>query len=155
MPTEIRLHEAYEAIVAACAATCDAARADGLLLDGIRSVTVGDKARTRPQPPYLWVAVGAAVQQEARAIHETWTVSVMLNVFVASESPEDGWMEAMTWAAKASSVVLTDRKLGLDYVTDVRRRSLEPIGQLRENRRFGAFARLDMTAHIVEPSPAP
>lgn len=152
-PTVVRLDVAFAAIVSAAAGMCEAARAEDGLLEGISSVVTGDRARARPVSPYLWVAIGAATATNTRTLHETWNVSLMLNAFVSSDNPEDGWMDAFVWAAKASSVVLADRSLNLDYVSDVRRVALEPLGHLKESKRFGAFARLDVTANIRETQP--
>lgn len=150
-PTQVRLDEALTQLVDHVAGVCDTAR-NGGLLTGLTRVVVGDRSRARPDPPYLWVIVGAATATHARAMHETWEAAVMLNAYVASEEPEDGWMDAMVWAARARSAVLADR-VPLGFVEDLQSAELGVLGHFRAGRRFGAYARVNARLSLVEPSP--
>lgn len=150
-PTQVQLATAIGGVVDAAVAACDSARSTGELLADATAVVRGRHARARPDAPYLWVVVSAATATHARALHEQWTAALMLAAFVHSQDPEDGWMDAMGLAARARSVVLRDRQLGLGYVEDTQSASLEPIGQRPQGRKFGAFARLDVRVALVEP----
>lgn len=156
-PTEIRLDQALLAIASHVADVCTDATAPGSLLEGITEVVRGDRARRRPNAPYLWVAVGTAMADQAHANHETWTVPLLLNAFVASEEPQDAWLEAHMYAARARSVVLADRTLGdeLGFVGDTTSAELGPLGQFTQRRQFGAYARLNTLIAIVEPKEQP
>lgn len=156
-PTEIRLDDALTQIVdhAHQVATVAAVDGGGGLLDGLKAVVKGERSRVRPDPPYLWVAVGAATATHKRALHETWEAALLLSAFVRSEQPEEGWMEAFQWAARARSVVLADRSpAGLPFVEDIQSAELGPLGQFAPSRKFGAFARVTVRFALVEPTGA-
>ncbi|MFP4635914.1 MAG: hypothetical protein ACLFRD_08635 [Nitriliruptoraceae bacterium] len=155
-PTELRLDQALSQILDHVGDLLDTARNDGLLTD-LRAIVRGERSRVRPDPPYLWVMVGAATCTDARALHESWQVALMLNAFVHSEDPEEGWMDAMFKAARARSVVLRDRTFGSDlpFVEDAQSAELGPLGQFTAGRRFGAYARINVRFALVEPSGEP
>lgn len=150
-PSRIRLDDALEQVVDHCANVCTTATADGGLLDGIAEVVKGSRARRRPDPPYLWVTVGAATCTHATALHEQWEIALLFNAFVQSEDPEEGWLDAMLWASRARSVVLADRQLGLGFVEDSQSAELGVLGQFTAGRRFGAYARINTRIAIAEP----
>lgn len=149
-PPRLRLDEALDQIVAAATTRLDAATAAGELLEGVQGVVSGERARRRPDPPYVWVTIGGWEEDDRHAIHTKVTANVMVSAFVASETPEDGWLESMVLAARARSVLLADRELGLDWVKDVKAIRGGPVGRIRDGRRFGSFARLDVEATILE-----
>lgn len=152
-PTVIRLDEAFEQIIAEIADRLNAATAPGGLLEDVTEVVIGERARARPDPPYLWVAIGAATATQARAQHERWEAAVLLSSFVQSEQPEDGWTRGFRLAARARSVAKAgDRTLGLGFVEDVQSAELGPLGQFNTGRRFGAFARVNVRFNIAEPT---
>lgn len=156
-PTQIRLDEALTQIADAAHAALVAATEPGGLLEDITEVVKGRRARARPDPPYLWVAIGMGTATQPRALHESWEVALMLNAFVQSEEPQEGWLEALTYAARARSVALADRQLGLAFVEDVQSAELAPLGQsgggqIGSGRRFGFYARANVRLSIVEPA---
>lgn len=151
-PTQLRFDQALTQVVDTAHGRLTAALDPGGLLETATAVVKGDRARARPDPPYLWVTVGAGTATHARALHETWEVALMLAAFVRSEQPEDGWVEAFVLAARARSVVLADRTLGLGFVEDTQSAELGPLGQFTSTRKFGAFARLNVRLSLVEPT---
>lgn len=148
---QLRLDEAIDQVLDAMVARCKAQIGPGLLLEDVEDVNKGGRARRRPDPPYVWVTLAQAAQEDTdHALHEKWRMSAMLNAFVQSEQPEDGWVDAMLIASRARSACLAGRDLDLTFVTDVVSGTLEPIGQISTGRKFGAFARLDVTFTILE-----
>lgn len=150
-PARIHLHDALEQVINHYADVCTAATDTGGLLEHVTEVVSGGRARRRPDPPYLWVTVGAANAEHAHAMHEQWQVAVLLNAFVQSEDPEDGWLDAMLTASRARTVVLDDRDLGLGFVEDSQSAELGVLGQFTSGRRFGAYARVNTRIAIAEP----
>ena len=153
-PTVVRLSDALNQVVNATHGRLAAAAMPGGLLEGIRGVVKGERGEARPDPPYLWVAVGAGQATNARALHETWDLTLLVSAFVQSHEVEEGWLEAFRWAALARGVILggTSRDLGLEFVEDVQSDSIGPLGRFTSGRRFGAFARLTVRVSLVEPA---
>lgn len=153
-PTETRLADALHQVVNAAHGRLTAAAVPGGPLDGILGITKGERGEVRPDPPYLWLTVGAGTATDARALHETWDLALLVSAFVQSEEPEEGWLEAFGWAALARGVILggMPRDLGLEFVEDIQSDSIGPLGRFTAGRRFGAFARLTVRVSLVEPA---
>lgn len=129
MPAKINLNEAIEEIITAVVNKLQAATVEGQPLEEVESVVRGDRARPRPPVPSLWVfAETAQPQHSPRTIAETWHLPIVITPVVKeSEEPEDGYKKATELAAKARSIVIKDRSLGLRaYVQDVRSGRFEP-----------------------------
>lgn len=150
MPTRIHLADALNQITDSVVASCRG-QLNGGHLDALTAVVSGRQARRRPDLPYGWVTVAEAAATHAQALHEQWTAEVMLSVWVKSEDPEDGWMDAMQLAAAMrTSVITDDRALGLEFVEDTQSGGLSVLGQQSSTRRFGASARLSTRFTLVE-----
>lgn len=122
MPVPMRLDEAIDAIIEAFNTLLTAEIKTGGLLEGVTSITRGDKARTTPHPPCLWVWYDTATPDTyAVSRAEVWNIPVTVVSVVKDSDPEAGYSAATTLASKARSAVLKDRSLGrLAYVQDVK-----------------------------------
>lgn len=149
----MRLDEAFEAIVDAITNMLITATGAGGLLADVSAVVRGDRARPRPATPSLWVFAEAANPvHQPTTIQESWTLPVVLAAIVKSEDPEEGYRLASSIAARARSVVLTDRTLGLRHVVqDTRSGRFEPGGPWhQEGNLYSAVAIIQVTFRIRE-----
>lgn len=149
-PTQIRLDAALSQVIDSIHTAVTDATGTGGLLDGIKAVVKGDRSRVRPDTPYLFVTTGGWRVMQGRALHHTYELPVLLTAFVLAEEPEDGWMDAQVWAARAQSVVLADRSLGLAFVEDTQPAEGVILGKFPASRKFAAAARLNVRISIVE-----
>ena len=149
----MRLDEAYDAIVDAIVAKLELAKEPGGLLEGTESIVRGDRARPRPPTPALWVfAETATPEHSPTTIQERWQLPVVLAAIFKTDDPELGYKEASRMAARARSVILKDRTLGLrPVVQDTRTSRYEPSGPWHnEGQLYGAVAVLQVTFRIKE-----
>lgn len=149
----MRLDEAFEAIIDSITNMLIAATGGGGLLEEVRAVVRGDRARPRPDVPAVWIfAETANPEHNPTTIQESWSLPVVLAAIVKSEEPEEGYRTASSLAARARSVVLKDRTLGLrQVVQDTRSGRFEPGGPWhREGNLYSAVAVLQVTFRIRE-----
>jgi hypothetical protein len=149
----MRLDEAFEAIIDSITNMLIAACGGGGLLEGVRAVVRGDRARPRPDVPAVWVfAEMVNPEHNPTTIQESWSLPVVLAAIVKSEDPEEGYRMASSLAARARSVVLKERTLGLrQVVQDTRSGRFEPGGPWhREGNLYSAVAVLQVTFRIRE-----
>lgn len=149
----MRLDEAFEAIIDSITNMLIVASGGGGLLEGVRAVVRGDRARPRPDVPAIWVfAEMVNPEHNPTTIQESWSLPVVLAAIVKSEDPEEGYRMASSLAARARSVVLKDRTLGLrQVVQDTRSGRFEPGGPWhREGNLYSAVAVLQVTFRIRE-----
>ena len=147
----MRLDQAYEAIMDAVANSLDAARSG--LLDDVTAIIRGDRARPRPSTPSIWVFAETLTPSHAQTtIQESWTLPVVLAAIVKSDTPEAGYRKASSLAARARSVVLADRVLGLrQLVQDTKSARFEPGGPWhQEGNLYSAVAVVQVTFRINE-----
>ncbi len=122
-------------------------------LDGVAVVVRGDRSRPRPKTPALWVfGETAQPQPQPRTIAETWHLPVVITPIVKATDPEAGYREATKWAARARSVVLKKRDLGLrDYVQDTRSARFESSAPWhRRETLYSAVAAVLVVFTILE-----
>lgn len=153
MPAKVNLDEAIEAIINSIVASLEGATAPGGLLEGVESVVRGDRSRPRPPVPSLWVfAETANPQHNPRAIAETWHLPIVITPIVKADEPEDGYKLATELAAKARSVILKDRSLGLrEYVQDTRSARFESSAPWhRRDTLYSAVAAVEVRFTIIE-----
>lgn len=152
MPPSLRVDEALDQVIAAAVARLDAARNPGGLLEDITAVVSGDRARARPDPPYLFVVVPGLHETQQQALHRSIVADLRVMAVVHSEAPEDGWLDAYRYALRAQHVLYRgDRSLGLDWVNDVRTDGAEAMGRTDKGTRFRYFARLAVPFTLHEP----
>lgn len=149
-PPPILLHEVLQQIIDTSVARLDAARALGGLLDGVNGIVSGDRTRRRPAEPYVWLTIVDVIEEQDRGIHTTPRIRLSAAALVADDDPETAWLESMLLAARARSVLLADRHLGLDFVHKVTGVRTEPIGRIQQGRRFASRALLDVSLTIKE-----
>lgn len=149
----MRLDEAFEAVVDAITNMLTAATTGVGLLSDVKAIIRGDRARPRPATPAVWVFAEAAnPAHQPTTIQESWTLPVVLAAIVKSEDPEEGYRLASSIAARARSVVLADRTLGLrQVVQDTRSGRFEPGGPWhQEGNLYSAVAVVQVTFRIRE-----
>lgn len=144
----MRLDQAFDGIMDAAITKLEAATVEGALLADVKAVVRGDRHRTPPDTPTIWAfAETAQMVGRPTTIREPWTLPLALVAIVKSDDPEEGYNKASRLAALARHVMLRDaddkpdRRLGLDYVQDVKSGRFEPSGPWhREGHLFAAVA---------------
>lgn len=150
-----RLDEAFEEIMTAIKSMLEAeCHANGMLA-GVEAVVRGDRARPKPPTPCIWVfGETANPSHNPTTIQERWSLPIVLTSIYKSDDPEVGYRKASEFAAKARSIILRDRTLGLrDFVQDTRSGRFEPSGPWHsEGQLYGAVAVVEVTFRIREGS---
>lgn len=139
----MRLDEAIGQILDSIEEALTNATEEGELLEGVQSIVRGDRARPRPLTPAVWIFAETANPDYTRtSLHEIWTLPIVLTPIIQSEIPEEGYKEATKLAARARSVVLNDRLLGLpDVVRDCKSGRFEPSAPWHnEGKLYSAVA---------------
>lgn len=136
--TTVLLETAVEAILDALVARVTAATVPGQPLDAVRSVIRGDRARSLPELPSIWIVPETAVTATAardggRGIAETWSLSVRVAALVSSDDPMIASRECVRLAARARTEILRDRRLGLAYVADTTSTEFQPAAPSENN----------------------
>jgi hypothetical protein len=130
------LAEAFDAIVAAIASALEDWATQGMPLSDVRSVVRGDRSRPMPALPAIWVVPEAATQEGGTfGDPETWVMPVTLAALVKSDDPETGGRECARLAADARKAVLSDRRLGLEYVVDTVSTTFDGAARSSERNR--------------------
>lgn len=122
-------------------------------LADVETIVIGERSRPRPDLPALWVFGDIAVANHITAgIAETWELPVTLVSIVQSDEPESAYRQAASIAARARSVVLKDRRLGLDFVNDVVSTRFEPSRETSIDNRtiYSAAATVTVRFRIHE-----
>ena len=139
----MRLDEAFDGIMGAIIGKLEAAQTEGGLLAAVETIVRGDRHRTPPDTPAIWVfAETATMRGRPTTIREPWELPIALVAIYKTDDPEQGYDEASRLAAAARSVILADRTLGLrEYVQDTRSGRYEPSGPWhREGNLFASVA---------------
>ncbi len=149
MPQLIKLGDAIEGILASITET---------LVDAelAASVVRGERARTTPKVPALWVyGVEARPNHDRRSYAEMWEFEVAIVAITKSDNPETGAKTATTLAAEARSEILKDRSLGnRNYVQDTKSGRFEPSGpDTQKETLFAATAMIVVEFTILERNP--
>lgn len=149
MPELIKLDQAIDGILEAIT--------DKLIeAELAESVVRGERARTTPAIPALWVyGIQATPNHDRRSYAEMWVFEVAIVAVVKSDKPEDGAIEATTLAAKARSEIIKDRSLGnRNYVQDTKSGRFEPNGpDMNKNNLYAASATIMIEFTILENNP--
>jgi hypothetical protein len=147
------LYEAIEEILDAIVTLVEAETVDGGSLSDIEEVIRGDRHKTKPAVPAIWIfAETANIAHPPMAMAEKWTMPVILSAIVKNDDVEEGYKEATELAAKARTAVLSDRTLGLrTFVQDTRSLRFEPSAPwLRQGSLFAANAVIEVIFTIFE-----
>lgn len=153
MATIITLPQAVNGILTASEAMLNAEAIEAGALEGIAAVVLGERSRGRPDLPCLYIfAASANVQPTRMALREEWTMPLTVVCLVQLDEPEEGYLQSMDYASRARSVLLADRKLGLEYVNDVVSASFEPAYQTSVDNRtiYGAAATVNVRFTVYE-----
>lgn len=142
------LDEAVEKIIDSIEARLiEAIEPDGFLRE-IKEVIRGDRSKPKPPVPALWIFTETAnPQHNPTTLIERWIMPVVLAVVVKDNQPESGFRLAARLAARARSIVLKARSLGLrEVVQDTRSGRYEAYGPWhREGSLYSAIAVLEVT----------
>ena len=154
MPHRIRLDQAINLILDAIVGAIEAEVTEGGLLEEVKTVIRGDKTRPKPEPPSVFVFTDVArAEASPRTLAEQWRLPVILVVTVKDDDPEGGYRLATELTAKARSVVLRDRSLGLRrFVQDTKSLRFEAGGpNSQQGSLHGAAATVEVLFTILEP----
>lgn len=149
----ITLPQAIEEIADAVEALLLAQIAPAGMLEDVATIVLGERTRARPELPAVYAYLStAAVAQANLALREAWQLPLTLVTLVQEDEPETGWRKAMDYTAKARSVVLENRRLGLAYVNDIVSTSFEPAYQTQVDNRtiYGAAATVTVRFTVFE-----
>lgn len=152
MPAAIRLDQALDGIYDAFVAALEAEIKTGGLLDGVTSVNRGDKSRTSPYPPCLWVWGSTMTPHSpgSTITHaEIWEIPITIVSVVKDDDPELAFAEANRLAAKARSAIKKTRGLGLAYVNDTRSGRFEPASPYYRDDKHQTSAAAEMIVRFV------
>ena len=147
------LSTALEEILDKVKELLEAAVGDGKSLAGIKEVIRGDRHRTKPDVPAIWIfADTATVAHPPMALAEKWTVPIVLSAIVKENDVEKGYKGATEFAAKARSVILKDRTLGLrNFVQDTQSARFEASAPwLRQGSLFASNAVVNVIFTVLE-----
>lgn len=151
MSPPLRLDEAIDAITAAVQTLLEGEVKVGGLLEGVTSITRGDKARGNPYPPCLWVWTDTAIPEvHSLSRAELWEIPVTIVSVVKDDNPEAGYAKATTLAAKARSAVLNDRSLiGTDCVRDVKSGRFTPSSPYYKDDKSQCSAAAELLVKFI------
>ncbi len=154
MPFRIRLDQAINQIIDAIVNSIEEEVRDGGLLEEVNTVIRGDKTRPKPETPSIFVFTDVArAEASPRTLAEQWRLPVILVVTVKDNDPEEGYRLATELSAKARSVVLRDRSLGLRRIVQdtksLRFEASSPHNQ--QGALHGAAATIEVLFTILEP----
>ena len=120
----------------------------------IKDVIDGDRVRTKPAVPSIWVFGEPAEPEHTTSMRDTWTYPIMLLGVVKDDNPDEGRHLSNTIAALARSSVIKyqkGRRLGLNYVQDVRSGRFQPSAEwLNEDNMYAAAALIEVIFLIKE-----
>jgi len=156
MKQPVYLEDALEGIMGAVVSKLEDATATGELLDGVKKIVRGDRHDGVPPTPAIWVwAEPASNSHPPRSIQESWTMDIVLTPVVkAIKDSEFGRREATRLAARARTVVIRDRRLGLSYVQDTISDRFEASAPWHSDVKAGLFsavAHIKITFNVYEP----
>lgn len=126
MATRIRLDQAYNAILTNYHSMLTDAMLPGNLLSEVKTVIRADQKRPKPLTPAIWIFPHASIQNQSMSMKEDWNLPIQLTSIVREKDPIIGYNKAFELSAKARSVILENRGLGLNYVRDTVSKSFEP-----------------------------
>lgn len=149
----MRLDEAIDIILDQVMELLKEEIAPGCLLEGVKSIVRGDRYKTPPPLPSVWVfADVATASHPPAAIHETWELPILLVSVIKNDIPEDGYRLATRLAARARSAIMKHRTLDRrDVVQDVRSIRFEPSAPwLNEGSKYSSVAVISVRFRIME-----
>lgn len=125
---------------------------EGGMLEGVRDIVLGNKARPQPEVPNVWVFREEATQDHTPTTRmEKWEVPIFLVSCVKDEIPEDGYKYADALAARSRSVILKDRTLGLrDFVQDTKTIRFFPSGPALSDGKMHSAAVVMQTTFLLK-----
>lgn len=153
MVAEKKLYEAIEEIIDSIVAMINAETGTGKILEGIAEVVRGDRHKTKPDVPAIWIFADiATITHPPMALAEKWTMPIILSAIVKEDDTETGYKKATEYAARARTVILKDRTLGLrEFVQDTQSSRFEPSAPwLRQGNLFAANAVINVIFTILE-----
>ena len=125
----------------------------GSSLSEVKTVARGEAVRPKPMPPIMWIYTDTArVSPDSTTLREVWEMPIMLVAVVQdSQDPKRGQALATKLAAKARTVIINDRKLGLSFVNYVESTAFEPRTRFpAEGGKYSAGTAISVTFTIFE-----
>jgi hypothetical protein len=128
-PLRVALEEIQEAIKT----ILEQEKESGYLTE-VETVIRGDRARPKPPTPVVWLFINNATPESSTlSLVQSWGLTVTLSVVYKSDDPSRGFFKATEIATKAREVILRNRKLGLDYVSDIKDINFTPSNPAMAN----------------------
>lgn len=148
---KIEFEDAYEGVLNAYYNLLEAERKENGKLEDVKSIVRGDRSKPTPKPPTIWIFPVTSTNNQSFSRMEDWELPVQLIAITKNADPMEGYYESFKLAARARSVILKNRKLGLNYVRDTISKSFEPTS-VPNNRKnlYAHFALLFTHFNVLE-----
>lgn len=128
----VYLDEAIEEIMQNVINTLQQGTVEGGLLFGVDKVVDGDHTTGSQKGTSLWVFIESMPSSTDRgSIREEWSMNLQIVCLVKSNNPQEGQRLSTKYAARARSVLIKDKRLGLGYVQGIKSKDMN-----RNNSRF-------------------
>lgn len=152
MAVKIYLHEAIEAVMDAAVTILESEIVTGGTLEGVVQIVRGDRRRTTPEVPAIWVYNEPLTPSNIVALQESWQMPISLVSVVKQDDSVEGFKEATRLAALARSAMLKNRPLGeRQYVQDTKSGRFEPAGPwYSSGNLYSAIAQVIVTFRTFE-----
>lgn len=140
-----------DAIVAAVQTAVDDSGEDGLLQD-VKAVVRGDRARPMPELPAVWVVPQPAQMLRGTYGNEDWSFPVSIAGLVKADDPASGGRSSQAITALARSAALlckSDMDSRGAQVTDVVSTSFDPTARSSEQNRTLFWTEATVTVTFV------
>lgn len=152
---EVYLHEACDLILKAIEKKLNDSTVPGELLEKANKVILGDRTRNKHDYPSINILPGTASNSHQRgAIREQWLFPIILVAMTHDNNPENGRLLVQELVAKARSVLLKDRRLGLNgIVQDIYSDTYEPSTDWQrdtKNSIFYAMTTINVRFNVCE-----
>ena len=94
-------------------------KVEGGLLQEVNAISVDYKVKNKPKPPAVFITFGEAINTQSHGIREYWTLPVHIIAVTKSNDIREGRRHAVQLTARARSILLKCRNLGLKFVMDI------------------------------------
>lgn len=115
--------------------------ADGMSLEDVKTVIIGDRDLHTWEPPAL-ILFGGSAQPSTQPQDDismggtsTWEMPITITAIYPTEDPREGWEQSLRIAGTAAQTLLKQRlelPVGFEYVQDVRWTQMIPPQQLSQ-----------------------
>lgn len=98
-------------------------KVEGGLLQEVTEISIDYKVKNKPKPPAVFITFGEAINTQSHSIREYWTLPVHIIAVTKNNDIKEGRRQATQLTARARSILLKCRNLGLEFVMDIQSRS--------------------------------